>query len=143
MTTYRNTLVLKAFEKKSKKQDENPAIRAKATLPRGHPLSAHSLSRNNVPRELLEVVESDHVYASKAGAKKEARRLLARRDAVSLNVEFDCLPVPHLEPGDLVEVSVEGEGRRVFTMKAWSIPLLPGSMAWDTIRNVTPRRRHR
>jgi hypothetical protein len=141
LTTYRNTLELRAFEKKTKKQKENPALRVRVQLPRHHPLSSHTLGRHGVPRELLEVVETEHVYAKRSRAKADATKLLRRRDAESLAVEFDTLPVPHLEPGDLVEVDIEGEGRRVFTMKTWSIPLVPASMSVGYNRKITPRRR--
>jgi hypothetical protein len=136
MTVFRNTLELHAFEKKTPKQDANPALRVTVRLPQQHPLSPASLARNGHPRELLKVVKSKHVYADATRAKQDATTMLLREASSALDVKFDTLPVPFLEPGDLVAVDVKGLGRYAFQLRAFSLPLTPASMSLGYTRRI-------
>lgn len=140
MTVFRNTLELRAFQKKQGNEKENPTLRVIAKLEGQHPLSARSLARHGEPRQLIEVVSTDDVYANATIALKDAETLLDRKAALALNVQFDCLPVPFLEPGDLVALDLEGEPRRKFAVKKFSLPLTPASMSLGYNRRVGRRR---
>lgn len=136
MTTFRNTLELRAFQKKQGNEKENPTLRVKVNLERSHPLSARNLERNGTPRELLEVVETDDVYPNAGTARKDAKRLLARLAHNGQSVSFDALPIPHLEPGDLAALDVAGKPRVHFVVHKFSLPLTPASMSVGYNRRV-------
>jgi hypothetical protein len=127
-TLFRNSIELKAFQKKRGKEKENPRLRVVAHLERGHPLSAQSLSRNGEPQELLLVVETENVYANARDATKDAKTMLDRAAYNAIDVQFDALPMPFLEPGDLLALDVKGLPRREFVARKFSLPLTPASM---------------
>lgn len=141
MTTFRNALELRAFQKKQGNEKENPTLRVTAHLETEHPLSARSLARNGQARELLEVVSTEDVYASGSAALRDAKTLLDNRTNISRTVQFDCLPIPILEPGDLVGLDVTGSPRVTFAVKKFSLPLTPASMAFGYTRRVGRRRK--
>jgi hypothetical protein len=89
-----------------------------------HPMSPQRLGRNGHPRRLLLKIE-DPTISSMA----EARRLGERRlkDALRAHVEvtFDSVPVPHLDPGDLIRVST-AEFSHVYRLATYSLPLGTG-----------------
>jgi hypothetical protein len=136
MTVFRNTLELRAFQKKQANEKENPTLRVTARLEPGHPLSAQSLARNNQPRELLQVVATEDVYANGAAAKRDAKKLLNRAATNAQSVQFDSLPIPILEPGDMVALDMEGRPRTRFIAKRFSLPLTPGVMTMGYTRKV-------
>lgn len=140
MTVFRNALELRAFQKKQANEKENPTLRVAVHLEPSHPLSARSLSRNGQPRELLQVVATEDVYANAANARSDAHKLLSRLANNAQTVQFDCLPIPHLEPGDLAALDIEGQKRVTFTVRKFSLPLTPGSMSLGYTRRVGGRR---
>lgn len=139
MTLFRNTLELRAFQKKQRNEKENPTLRVVVRLEPSHPLSPRSLQRNGQPRELLQVVSTEDVYASGANATHDAKTLLDRLAANAQTVQFDCLPIPHLEPGDLCALDLEGQKRVTFSARKFSLPLTPASMALGYTRRVGRR----
>lgn len=136
MSSFRNTLELRAFQKKQGNEKDNPTLRVKVNLERSHPLSARSLERNGTPRELVEVVETDDVYPNAGTARRDAKRLLGRLAHNGQAVSFDALPVPHLEPGDLCALDVAGKPRVHFVLHKFSLPLTPAGMSVGYNRRV-------
>jgi hypothetical protein len=89
-----------------------------------HPLSSARLGRNGHPRRLLLKIEDSSIRSV-----AEARRLAERRlkDALRAHVEvtFDSLPVPHLDPGDLIRVTTD-EFSHTYRLATYSLPLGTG-----------------
>lgn len=136
MTTFRNVVELRAFQKKQGNEKENPTLRVVVSLENSHPLSPRSLARKGHPRELVEVIASDDVYADGAQARNDARAHLERIAHEALNVSFDCFPIPHLEPGDLVALDLDGQRRTTFAARKFTLPLTPGTMSMGYNRKV-------
>lgn len=109
-------LVLGAKPKGAKKR-----VHADLRLPAKHSLSPVSLGRNGQPYFLIEQVDNADIKTS-AEALNRAKRM--RDDALRTltSYSFDSLPIPHLEPGDLVRV-VTPEGTFLVRMKQWTLPL--------------------
>ncbi|TKT03449.1 hypothetical protein [Streptomyces lasalocidi] len=89
-----------------------------------HPLSPARLGRNGVPRYLLEVIEDDSIR-SNAEAEQKAGTVLNDRLLQTVDVKFDAMPIPHLEPGDLVRIQTD-EYATTFRLYQFSIPLVVG-----------------
>ncbi len=153
-----NAVWVKGGVPKSKKKDDTPAqddqkkdrergVRYFETAPRSHPLSPWRLGMNGEPRYLLEVLENDAIRSEKE-AREAARSLLRRRLRQLVEVSFDALPVPHLEPGDLIRVDSELFAMTV-PVRQFSIPLRhdqPQSMGYlrrPDLRRGRRRRRNR
>jgi len=79
------------------------AVSVDAVAPRTHPLSPWKLGRNGQPRYLLETIEDDTIK-SRADALYVASARLDQLMMQSTDVAFDVLPLPHLEPGDLIRL---------------------------------------
>lgn len=139
-STFRNTVDLRAFQRKSGNEKENPALRVSVSLEGWHPLSPNSLSRNGLGRELVEVVDSEQVYNDEKNAKKDAQDILDRLAHESAIVQFDALPVYHLESSDLVAVDLAGNRRHLFIASKFSIPLTPNSMSMGYNRRIKYKR---
>lgn len=103
------------------RQEKLRGIRYYETAPRSHPLSPWRLGRTNAPRFLLEVVENDKIR-SEAEARKVAGRILNHRLDEAVDVTFDSLVIPHLEPGDKVSVQTDIFSM-AFRLRQFSIPL--------------------
>lgn len=69
--------------------------------PRTHPLSPWRLGRNGQPRYLLEDIE-DSSIRSEAEARRVARSVLQRRLLQAVDVSYEALVIPHLDPGDRI-----------------------------------------
>lgn len=136
MSTFRNTVELRAFQKKQGNEKENPTLRVTVSLERSHPLSPHSLRRNGQNRELVETIETDHVYADTKQARHDADQMLTRIAHQSQTVTFTSIPIPHLEPGDLVALDVKGQRRVNFELKKFTLPLTPAAMSIGYTRKV-------
>lgn len=103
------------------KKEKERGVRHFETARRSHPLSPWRLGRNGDPRFLLEVVDNDAIR-SQQRAREVARRKLRRRLRALVEVTFDSLPTPHLEPEDLFRLNTEQVGM-VMRLNQLSIPL--------------------
>jgi hypothetical protein len=108
------------------KKDGKSRVRAQAVADPKHPLSPRRLGRTNsqgefVPRHLVEVIEDESIRSQKE-ADRKARRILADRLRQTVEVTFDTLPIPHLEPGDLVRVTTDDISVE-FRLRQFVIPL--------------------
>lgn len=124
---------------KGKKPKHKPQVTATATAGRSHPLSPYRLGRNGVPRYLVTVVENDKI-ASRKDARQVAQRELSGLLREGLEVSFDALPVPHLDPRDPVRLDT-ADASVSFSLDRASIPLVhSGVMSVGTNKRVTPDR---
>lgn len=113
-----------------------------AIAPTTHPLSPQRLGRAGSPRYLLSVVE-DETIRSISQAKAIAVRSLNASLLQSVSVTFDALPIPHLEPGDVVLANAT-EGAVTFSLSTYSLPLTTSQpMTVGYLRNVSVRNRTR
>jgi hypothetical protein len=90
-------------------------------LPRTHPLGHWSLGRNGKPRVLLEVIEDDNIK-SVAQARELARDRVNALALQAVDVKFDALVVPHLEPEDIYTLATD-EFSMTARYKQATIPL--------------------
>jgi len=136
LSTVINTVWVKGHKPKGKDR-----VTAFATAPNTHPLSALRLGRNGVPRYFVELVEKDGVRSNK-DAEALARSILHGKLMEGVASTFDSLPVPHLDPGDLVRLSTE-DTSLTFVLRQASIPLThSGVMSVGTTKRVSPVRSH-
>lgn len=117
MDDVRNTVVVEGGIPKGSKT----RVRWAEPAPSSHALSPYRLARNGDPRYLVEVVKEDSIR-SKSAAKKRAKDLLARRLLEPVEVTFDSLPIPHLDPLDTVRVESEAL-TTTFALRRFTIPL--------------------
>lgn len=121
------------------------------TVARGHPLSPGALARNGVPVYAVTVIDDEQILR-RGRAEAIARRNLSASLTVATDPTgstFDTLPVPHLEPGDVVRVATD-HGYISLRMRIWTIPLTSDSMPvgikrvmrWRTRYRHTRRGRH-
>lgn len=115
-----------------------------AVAPSNHPLSPWRLGRNGVPRHLLETISNDHLRST-AECKAAAEHRLGEVLRQQVQVTFDALPIPHLDPGDIVHAD-DGNGAVTLRLAQFSLPLVVGdnaSMSVGQTRNVTVKKRRR
>jgi hypothetical protein len=81
-------------------------ITVQVGLPRTHPMNHITMGRNGVSRVLLEVVDDDNIKtAAQAQALATAKVNALALQAV--DVKFDTLVAPHLEPLDLYTLKTD------------------------------------
>lgn len=118
---------------------QNP-VTAYATAPSTHPLSPWKLGRNGVPRYLMEVVQNSAV-TNTTEATAYARTTLNDRLLQAVDVSFDAMPIPHLDPADMARLNTE-DYSNAFRMSKYSIPLKAGaSMSVGYLNKVSVRPR--
>lgn len=113
-----------------------------ATAPKNHPMSPFRLGRNGAPRYLVEVIE-DQSIRSDASAKALAKRILDDRLREAVEITFDAMPIPHLDPGDMVRIQTP-EFTSKFRLRQFAIPLAPNgapAMPVGYLRNLTASKR--
>lgn len=121
---------------KGKKQP----IMATATADRTHPMSPWKLGPAGAPMWLTDEVSNDHLRSVKECQNLADRRL---RDGLRLihDTSFNALPVPHLDPLDLVKVVTDYEAATT-RLETFTLPLGLGSdMAVGYTDPYTMRRR--
>lgn len=95
-----------------------------------------------VPRHLPEVIEAGHIDTHKK-ARAKAERVLRDRLRSVVDISFDALVLPHIDPGDLFQVEgVEGD----FRIWQYTIPLAADgdpTMAVGYTKNTHRRRRRK
>lgn len=134
LSEFRNTVVVRV----NRGQDGRALAPVVRTLPKHHPLSAHSLRRNGKPRYLVDVVDNNNVK-SRERARAIARQRLRRVSAETVQVSFESLPVPHLTPGARCVLEEGGDVHR-FQATRFTLPLRASdSMAVGYLKRVTAR----
>lgn len=150
-----NAVWVKGGVPKHKKADDEPAadgdkkdkergVRHFETAPRSHPLSPWRLGRPDAPHFRMEVIENKHIRSQKE-AREAAQGLLRRRLRQLVEVTFDSLPTPHLEPEDLIRVDTGQVGMEVRLGQA-SVPLKHDqvqSVGYLAKVSTSRRKRHR
>lgn len=111
-------------------------------LPKTHPYSAQSRSRNGEPLWLIDQSENSHIK-NHAKAKEIAQK---RRDASlrsQVSYSFDTLPLPNVEEYDLVRAVDPAVGAAQVRALQVTIPLGPDSKAqsWGYLKRVTYHKR--
>lgn len=102
-----------------------------------HPLSPESLARRGENRNLVELRDTS---LNKVGiAERRAEGILRRLLNVDASVEFDSVPIPHLEPGDLCKIG-DADGETTFRLSRFTLPLGPASMSVGYNRRIKYRR---
>jgi hypothetical protein len=105
-----------------------------------HPLSPWALGRNGVPRYLPNVIQDSNIRST-AEAKVVATNTLAQSLLEAVDASFDSVPIPHLDPSDVVAAYTD-EGHVTFRLGSFSLPLGVGSpMSVGYHRNVSPKHR--
>lgn len=114
----------------------------RAQAPKQHPLSPERLGRTNAPRYLVELREDSSIRTD-ADAQKLAVRILEKNLHEAVEVTFDSLPIPHLDPGDMVRVQTPGF-TMMFRLRKFAIPLAPTGapvMPVGYLKRLTPTSR--
>ena len=111
-----------------------------AVAPKGHPLSPQRLGRTNadgdrVGRYLVAEQSNEHVR-SKAEAKRRAEALLDDLLLEVVGVSFTAVPIPHLDPLDVVRVATRDFSANV-RIRQFSLPLAGGDMTVGYIERVS------
>lgn len=120
-----------------------PAPVAVAALPRDHPLNSHRLGRRGSQRILPEFLE-DRDIRSAADAQRLADGTLFSRSREIVQVNFDSLPVPFLQAGDMCAVQTAKTIVPTFRLHEYSLPLShAGVMSIGTRRRVHELSRRR
>lgn len=116
------------------------AVEISRGAPSTHPLSAAKLGRNGVPRYLLEIVDNSAITTI-ADALALAQSTLDQLLLQVVEVAFDAMPVPHLDPSDVVRVETE-DFATAFRLSKFSIPLVAGeSMSVGYLKRVSVKPR--
>lgn len=134
----KNVVEVKGQPPKGKKE----RVRGVAVAPGAHPLNPARLGRKDAPRYLVESVEDSSIRTDKA-ARERAEAILEDRLREVVEVTFDSLPIPHLDPGDLVRVKTD-ELAVTFRVRQFSIPLSSDGapvMPVGYLKKTTPNRR--
>lgn len=134
----KNTVNVKGQPPKGK----TGAVSATAVAPKTHPLSPERMGRTGAPRHLVEVIE-DTSIRSHTAAMDLAKRKLAQFLREAVEVSFDALPVPHLDPDDMVSVQTP-EFTLKFRLRKFAIPLAPNgapAMPVGYLKRLTPSKK--
>lgn len=121
-----------------------PGVQWTEMLDAGHPLSAARLGRvGSAGGFILKVVDNDKIRSTRL-ARIVANRELDRAVLAATNVSFEAVPLPMLEPGDLIAAKTD-DGTVRARLDQFSLPLKVGSnMTVGFLKNVsTATRRHR
>ena len=124
-----------------KPKGQKKAVEAWVVAQRSHPLSPTRLGRRNAagklsPRYLVREESNDNIR-SKAEATQRAQAILDDALLEVVGVSFTCLPIPHLDPLDVVRVVTDDFAANVRVRK-FSLPLGPsGEMTFGYNSRVT------
>lgn len=113
-------------------------VTAMASLPTEHPWSFSTLGRRNVGRRYVEEVE-DSSIVTQSEAGRVAKRRIREHATSAWEMQFNVLPVPMLEPGDLYRVDAYDVAQTSGLHKA-TISLTGDLMSAGSIRTYRPRR---
>lgn len=99
-------------------------VESYGSIPTSHPNSPRNLGRNGVPRYLVDTIE-DGELRTQVDVDAARNRRLAELTVNEFNVEMDCLPIPHLDPGDLCHLGWD-EAPGAFRLGTFTLPLTAG-----------------
>lgn len=116
-------------------------VTATAELDPSHPWSPSSLGRRGVGRRIPVAFEDSSLVTQK-DADAAAERHLKVQERGSVELTATTLPVPWLEPRDLITVEVAGEPTLMRVHKA-TLPLSGDLMSVGSLRTYRPRKRGR
>lgn len=102
-----------------------PRIEYRLVAPDTHPLSPRNVGRNGQPRYINPIVIDDSNITSIYQAQQVAQNELNDALLMTINAAFDTLPIPILEPNDVVTINYDGFGLNTRVSK-WTLPLLCG-----------------
>lgn len=108
-------------------------------LPADHPWSPAALGRRGVGRRMVEEI-TDDTLVTKSAAVAAAERRLREYATSTVDMTFDALPVPMIEPSDLYRVDAYDVATTARIHKA-TIPVTGGLMTVGSVRVYRPRRR--
>lgn len=96
-------------------------VSAQRGLPRSHPMNHYAMGRNGKPRILLETITDDNIKTTAQAAALAVTRVnsLALQ---SVDVKFDALVAPHLEPEDIYTLKT-ADFTTTARLKQMTIPL--------------------
>lgn len=127
----RNTVLAKGATPTGKSQ-----LISKRYLPSSNPSSPSALARNGVKRYLVEVIE-DGDLTTQSAVDSLANETLESVQLEQVNFDFDSVPLPHLEPGDVFQIKTRDFSRNL-RHKEFSIPLKAGNAQSNgTYRRLT------
>ena len=135
----RNTARVKGATPTGKSQ-----ITATAELPASDASSSTSLGRKLasgtlVKRRLVELVEDTTIDTQKE-ADDLAKDTLDSLDLQNITFDYDSVPIPHLEQGDVFAIASRDFGRNL-RAKIFSVPLRAGEQSNGTYRRLVPTSR--
>lgn len=117
-------------------------VRGEYALPAGHPLSPLSLARNGKPRYMTIFQDADSLK-TRAACNARARALVTAVAYQGVSAQFEALPVPHLQEGDVVTLDM-GEYQLTFALTQFTIPLTAdGTMTIGFNRRLARHQRRR
>lgn len=105
-----------------KPKGQTKKVSASAVAPADHPLSPQRLGRNGEGRYLAEFIEDSSIGTDEA-AERVARNRLDVLLAQLVSVRFDALPIPHLDPGDVIALTTGDFTIGKTKLRQFSIPL--------------------
>lgn len=115
-------------------------IRIRRVAGRSHPLSPFKFIRNGIPGYRPLVIKDDGIR-SKSKARAVAKRELNAALIQSVDVQFDSLVIPHLEPLDCCQLDTP-EFSMDFQLRKFTIPLVASGVSnIGTIKRAIPSRR--
>ena len=98
-------------------------VESYGSIPASHPNSVQKLGRNGVNRYLVDTIEDSEIR-TQLDADTARDRRLNELVVETYSVEFECLPVPHLDPGDLCHLAWD-EAPGTFRVTTFTLPLSP------------------
>jgi len=124
-TRIRNAIWFKGGKPKGQQKPVEVFLAA----PKTHPLSPHRLGRTNaagarVGRYLVHEATNEHIRSDDE-ATRRAQALLDDLLVEHLDVGFTSVPIPHLDPLDVVRVSTRDFSANI-RLRKFTIPLTPG-----------------
>lgn len=99
-----------------------PRIEYRLVAPDTHPLSPRNVGRNDKPRYINPIIIEDDSISSIYQAQAIAEQALNDALLMTINAAFDSLPVPLLEPTDVVTINYGGFALNTRINK-WTLPL--------------------
>lgn len=140
MTDLKNVVKVIGRKTASSSTGTPPVVSYAAVAPATHPLSPNKLGRNDNPRYYLYVLDNPNVIG-RAAAKTLAKSQLKYWLNQQVQATWECLPVPHMEPWDTVNL-VTSRGILTAPCRRFTLPLVAGpSMSVGSTRAVRRPRR--